>query len=227
LQGSVSTLGNGSGSIGNTKASILAAGTLTASGTMTAMWRNRTTAEKLPTGTTPPLPAGISFLASDVFNLSGMPTGSGNEFVLNMTFDPTLFGTTADVQHAFNVGAIYLGYLSTNNSTGHNQWYNAIATSANGVSDGNSGIGTNAVTQFNGSWATFMNTLPANGGGEGESLQQLLGSWGVDLTNDTAWAVINHDNADFAVVPEPATWALLLAGGLGLVFVRRIRRQNA
>ncbi|MGQ9686047.1 MAG: metallophosphoesterase family protein [Thiobacillaceae bacterium] len=44
-----------------------------------------------------------------------------------------------------------------------------------------------------------------------------LGTYGVDPTSSTAWAVLNH-GSDFAVaaVPEPETWVMLLAG-LGLV----------
>ena len=47
-----------------------------------------------------------------------------------------------------------------------------------------------------------------------------LGTYGVDLSTDTAWAVVNHDS-EFAVVPEPATMSLLVMGGLAVLARRR------
>ncbi len=51
---------------------------------------------------------------------------------------------------------------------------------------------------------------------------QGLGSYGLDTTTNTVWAVIDH-NSDFAViaVPEPGTYALLALGGAVLVIFRR------
>ncbi|NJL30131.1 MAG: PEP-CTERM sorting domain-containing protein [Phycisphaerales bacterium] len=46
-----------------------------------------------------------------------------------------------------------------------------------------------------------------------------LGTYGIDPTNNTAWAVINH-NSQFGVVPEPASLALL-AIGAGAMMLRR------
>jgi hypothetical protein len=76
--------------------------------------------------------------------------------------------------------------------------------------------GTNDATSteqdFLGSFAAFQATY-------GTDLSAYLGAYGVDTTNDTVWAVIDH-NSDFGVgldaVPEPSTWAMLL-GGLALL----------
>ena len=52
-----------------------------------------------------------------------------------------------------------------------------------------------------------------------------LGTWGINLDDGTAWAVVNH-GGKFAVtaVPEPQTWALMLAG---LALVGRLARRRA
>ena len=46
-----------------------------------------------------------------------------------------------------------------------------------------------------------------------------LGTYGIDPTHNTAWAVINH-NSQFGVIPEPASMALL-AIGAGAMMLRR------
>ena len=76
-----------------------------------------------------------------------------------------------------------------------------------------------------GSW---VNAVSGNSGGTplfvlGAYTGQGLGSYGVDVTNHNVWAVLDH-NSDFAVVPEPATWALL-AFSLTTVMVFRRRRR--
>jgi hypothetical protein len=47
-----------------------------------------------------------------------------------------------------------------------------------------------------------------------------LGTYGVDPTSDTAWAVVNYAG-DFAVVPEPTTLVLLGLGGVMTLLRRR------
>ncbi len=53
-----------------------------------------------------------------------------------------------------------------------------------------------------------------------------LGDWGVNTSNHTVWAVLDH-NSDFAVTPEPSTLTLLAAGAVGLAgFAWRRRRRK-
>ena len=55
-----------------------------------------------------------------------------------------------------------------------------------------------------------------------------LGYYGYNDTTKTAWAVLDHAaaGAEFAVVPEPSTWAMMV-GGLGVLgFVQRLRRRS-
>lgn len=76
----------------------------------------------------------------------------------------------------------------------------------------------------NGNW---VNAVDGNTGGTPNFVlgawnsSYTLGTYGVDTTNNTTWAVLNH-NSDFAVIPEPSTW-LLLGFGAGLVLVFRKR----
>ena len=83
---------------------------------------------------------------------------------------------------------------------------------------------------------SFVNAVEGNAGGTASFVlgaydaSYTPGSWGVDLGNGTAWAVVNH-GGDFAVlstapVPEPGTWALML-GGLGLLSRRVACRRVA
>jgi hypothetical protein len=94
-----------------------------------------------------------------------------------------------------------IGWLS------NGEWVNAI--------DGNIGnTATAAMQGFDGSYSEF---LVAFGG---VSLSQSIGAYGYDEETHAAWAVLNH-NSDFAVIPEPATAALLVMGGVALLARRR------
>jgi hypothetical protein len=207
LAGLTSTLGTGSTSfgIGNTTVSILA-GNLSTASTLTETWRSRASIELPQT----PRSAGQLPLYSDVVNLSGITGGSNSIYVLQMTYDANELGGPAGAAAAASGGFLNLGYRSTVDGL----WHNATVTN---LSDGNTGTGPSAETNFQGSFAAFT---AANG----TNLQNLLGSWGVDTANKNAWAIIDHD-AEFAVVPEPGTIALLVVGIAALGFAYR-RRQG-
>ncbi len=78
------------------------------------------------------------------------------------------------------------------------------------------------------------NTTPFGGTNYGEILgaydpasEFILGDYGFDSVNHTAWAVLDH-NSDYEVIPESSTWASLAAGlGTLMVWQRGRRRRTA
>ena len=141
-------------------------------------------------------------LYSDVLNLTG--TGS-DVFVLQMGYSEGTFpalGLTEE--ELFALGRLCLGWRSGA------LWVEATA--------GNIGaLGTDAVVQFDGSYADLTTWLNANT--HSWDMDSILGSWGVDMTANVAWAVVDH-SSEFAV-PEPATMGLLGFGGIMLMLRRR------
>ncbi len=135
---------------------------------------------------------------SDVYSFSG--TGA-DIFVLQLSMTSVATGS-------------YLGWLNT----ATNEWVNAV--------EGNTGNNATAAQQgFLGSYADFLTAY------QGEQLADYIGAYGVDASTDpdtgtqtvTVWAVLNH-NSDFAIVPEPSTWALLAAALLGAVVMALQRK---
>ena len=97
-----------------------------------------------------------------------------------------------------------LGWLSGN------QWIDAV--------EGNTGNNATAgMLNYDGSFAAFQ---IANG----TTLENYVGAYGASIDGGvaTAWAVLNH-NSDFAVIPEPGTFGLLVAGA-GIIWLRRRSR---
>jgi hypothetical protein len=143
---------------------------------------------------------GSSFknLASDVVNV----TGSDNTlFALQFTFDLNAAN--------LNGGASKMSILWLNPA--NNTWELANAGD-HGTNDA-----TSSELDLQGSFSAFEELY-------GTNLSLYLGAYGVDTSNDTTWAVIDHNsnfgaaNANFLPqdVPEPSTWAMLLCG-LGLL----------
>jgi len=136
------------------------------------------------------------YLGSDVLTL-GMD-GTVPAYALDMQYDDTQFAS------AWPESKTSIAYY-----TGGHWDKNAVDGNIGGTG---SGV-TPAMQDFQGSWQAFLAAYPAV---TADSLANYVGAWGVDTTNNHAWAVLNHAG-DFAVVPEPATLLLLATGLLGLL----------
>jgi hypothetical protein len=219
----------GTGNLG-TVATIMAGSNNSGSAaTVTMAWRTRATNELPGSATSPPMNngAGAGFLSSDVVQLNGIGTSGStvDSYVLDMTYSSSVLGGSSNEQNDYTSGHLYLGSLSTTSST----WVNA--TSLNSGEGSLVAANPSEFTHLNESYPALVSYLNTND--PGWTLSEIVGAWGVETTNalsggDTvpnAWAVVNHDS-DFAVVPEPSTIALLIAGGLVLLPVVRRRLKK-
>jgi hypothetical protein len=73
----------------------------------------------------------------------------------------------------------------------------------------------------------WVNTCDLNTGGAEQyvfgaySDSYGLGTYGVDTSTGTAWAVVNHDSTFGVAVPEPVTMGLLVFGGVAMMLRRK------
>jgi hypothetical protein len=205
------------------EAEILDSTTVGSNTTVSMAWRQRNAYESgnssvAPAGGT--LPTGTRWLTSDVVKLGISPASTSASpviYAMQMSFDN---GINQQLDHGatalqeFNDNSLYLAQLT---ATG---WQNAVAGDL-------SLAGANAQTHVNDSLADFLNSRlqGLSGGLADQMLRSLVGSWGVDTTNDEAWAIIDHAGT-MAVVPEPATVLLLLSAGGVMLSYRRWRRRS-
>lgn len=162
---------------------------------VTMQWRMRMPTEALASNS--------NAVLSDVVDLKG--TGS-DVFLLEMSYNDAALNALSLNENSIAIsGELRLGWFDKDT----NQWTTAV--------DGN----TSGSSHFEGpiSSATFLASLGAS------PLSSKLGSYGVDPTTDTVWAVLNH-NSEFAVIPEPSTWAILVCGGVLMIGLRRKTAKN-
>jgi hypothetical protein len=169
------------------------------------------------------LPAGVP-VTSDIVEIGGL--SSGVAFAMQVSYDDRINTFLNGSSGSATLQDTYLVKLVTD-ANGNSKWENAVlddtATGADAVT-GWSGPLQN-VYDSNGNLVTegFLETEYA----KGYTLDQLAGSSGVDLTNHEAWAVLDNAGGDFAVVPEPSTFALLGAAAAVLLAYRLRRRCQA
>jgi hypothetical protein len=184
-----------------TQASILGSSSIT--GSLTMAWRQSNGAEQSGGGGKPPI-------ISDVVELGGTALPTASAYVMEMSFDPTNWAVASHLAQLEAAGKIYL----VSDSSG--SWHNAVL-------DNTLPAGSSVQQNFQGSYQAYL-AFESN-----PALASQLGSWGVGLDpttgQDVVWAVLNHAS-DFAVVPEPATMAFLLLGGLGMT-TAALRRRAA
>ena len=148
------------------------------------------------------------FRVSDILTLTGInPTGiTGpnprvtltDEYVLQLSYDTTAEGGLEYI--AQNTGVI-------------GGWVNAVLLNS-----------TQTGVFFNGSYAQYLISLG------GPNSPPVLGAYG--YAGGVAWAVLDHtyfDDApvsEFAVIPEPDTYAMIFSGFGMLVAFRRLRRRS-
>jgi hypothetical protein len=138
-------------------------------------------------------------LAADVVDLH-TGTGTLNPFVLQMSYDPSLLPLTGGMTEEMLAaqGGLFLAWLN-----GADLWVNAV----------NGNLGTNTgLADYLGSWLQAGRPMT-------------LGSWGVDTSANSVWAVVDHNSqfSAMSAVPEPAN-ALSLAGLLASAMFLRSRR---
>ena len=200
------TTGSGGAGMVGTTATILA-GAASVSTTASMAWR---------TAATNPQSGVKEGFVSDVLDLTGIGVVDGqtkdgsvhtDTFVLQMDYDPLAVTARTGLaeQAAAAAGLIQMDYLDMGPDgiagTADDHWERAV------------------VGNFGSSNDHFVGVEPWNN-------DMNLGDWGVNTSNHTVWAVLDH-NSQFAVTPEPSTLPLLAAGAVGLAgYVWRQRKRK-
>jgi hypothetical protein len=217
-QTSLVNASNVTGTVGS-ECDIIGGPMISGSALITMAWRGRNADENgsafangnpASTNWSTVLPPGVPALSSDVVEIAGMP--GAQSYALQLSYDDrineVINGGPAAVQDAYVVKLVdgkWVSAVSDNVTTG-SQAQTAVALPLENVYD-TSG---NLVTEG------FLEHELALG----YTMDDLVGSWGVDTTHHESWAIVNNGGGDFAVVPEPSTFALLGAAAAGLLAYR-------
>jgi hypothetical protein len=216
------------------------------SAVISLQWRTRSQNEMdKGTSTFNDLPPNAKYVASEVVQLSGIQSGAsgGSDYVFQMDFANEVEVPNDQMNDILADRDLFLGELINSGGT-RASWVNAVSrntASSDGLpavgayawqpNDGTSLLnqwvpGTSPSQQpFIGSFQDFLDSTYIQNGVRHyfyeHPLDQLRGTWGIDTSTDTAWAVLDNDGTNgvgiFAVVPEPASIRLLAAGVVCLV----------
>ena len=218
---------NVTGTVGS-DCDVIGGPTLSGSSLITMAWRARNADENgsafvngntASTNWSSVLPAGVPALTSDIAEISGMPVATA--FAIQISYDDRIntflngssgSATAEDAYLVKLVNGKWVNAVSDNLTTGGFA-QTAVALPLENVYDSSG----NLITEG------FLEQQLALG----HTMDDLVGSWGVDVANQESWSIVNNGGGDFAVVPEPSTFALLSAAAAGLLAYRIRRRQAA
>ena len=218
---------NVTGTVGS-DCEIIGGPTLAGSALITMAWRARNADENgsafvngntASTNWSSVLPAGVPALTSDIAEISGMPVATA--FAIQISYDDRIntflngLSGSATADDAYLVKLVngkWVNAISDNLTTGGFA-QTAVALPLENVYDSSGNLITEGFSGATARESAIRWTISS-------------GSWGVDLANQESWSIINNGGGDFAVVPEPSTFALLGAAAAGLL-AYRVRRRRA
>lgn len=185
---------------------------------------------------------GHSPLVSNVMRIHGMgiqaATADGriktNPFALEATYTQEDFDATyslTELEELIN-GCLFLGWINPaidgdpNSITDADRWVHAVQGNYDNMPDNPNRHDEHGVIG-----SAIIGTLQDYIAGTSTSIQGLtkaageirVGDHGGDPESNTVWAIIDH-NSDFAVVPEPSTYALI--GGIICLISVALRRRK-
>ncbi|MGA2031650.1 MAG: peptidylprolyl isomerase [Thermoguttaceae bacterium] len=137
--------------------------------------------------------AGVTdYLASDVVD----ETGVSSPQAYQVTYTPTLMPGSTAISQLAAAGELFLG----SNTSG--TWVNAVTADSGAA-------GSLAQTNYQGGYSAFWSSVTA--AHPSAALKDVLGSWGVDTTNNAVWAVVDYSGQFAAEVQVAAQQTFTLA----------------